>query len=68
MCVWGWGAVGDGVGGRGWWQWILLVFNLLYISSNDFLLILPNLSQKLENAVTISALRIFFLILQNKRG
>ena len=55
MCVCG----GDR-GGRGWWQWILLIFNLIfYICSHDFLHILSNLSQKFENAVTISAVRIF---------
>ena len=52
MCVWG-------GGGRSWWQWILLIFNLLCICSHDFLHILSNLSQKLENLVTVSALRIF---------
>ena len=46
----------------------LLIFNLLHICSNDFLHILSNLSQQLENAVTISALRIFLKILQSKRG
>ena len=55
MCV----GVGGGGGGR-WWQWILLIFSLLYIFSNDFLHILSNLPQKLENAVAISAQRIFF--------
>ena len=58
VCVCG----GGGGGGRVWWQWILLIFNLLYIiCSHDFLHILSNLSQKLENVITISALWIFFL-------
>ena len=61
MCVCVCGGGGGG-GGRVWWQWILLIFNLLYIiCSHDFLHILSNLSQKLESVITISALWIFFL-------
>ena len=42
MCVWKWGVGGF----TGWWQCILLIFNLMYVCCNDFLHILSNLSQK----------------------
>ena len=57
VCVWKWGVEDF----RGWWQWILLILNLMYICCNDFPHILSNLSQKSIKCCNYICSKDFFL-------
>ena len=64
VCVWKWGVEDF----RGWWQWILLILNLMYICCNDFPHILSNLSQKSIKCCNYICSKDFFLNFAEWKG